>query len=893
MKKILFIPLLLATWFLPVSEAQMTLEDYLKTLPELDADTLKANQAQFEGKRTVEISYKYTQALKTPEPGQPGNLSPAKYLKSVTIPGGGPKGYAWEQFIRDPQGKPLLIAYTDNAGHLMRGPYVWAACLCSYSPEGQLTAITYLDTAKHPMMVSDGYEPIRIIFGWSTDSQSPVCITTATQGYATLQFTYDHLKRISSISFLDKDGNKTGNSLGYAEERIAYGEPGGCIARREYFDKDGNPVRTVFGYHAVIYNYLLPPGVNELNNHLAEGSGPQERFKKELGGINGSSRQASSRVSLPALATASLLTRIHYLDEHKNPTKHILGHSFIKFEYDAAGEPLKTIWLDAQENPVENAWGFAAIRYDRTRYLTKTTCLDKSDNPVLCTGGFATQSIEYDIDGQLKETAFFGKDGKELAMGPGGWARQTFTYKLVQGKKALASIAYFDNNDTKIIIPNGYHIQRMEYDGGGRLVRQTFEGANDNLLFGPEGYASAKYTYIKSGNEDRLLSIEYFDPENSPCYNRDGISKIYYEYDKNGKCSKHVFCDTDGSIGSTPWSYASMELKFNREGRETKRDYLNGSGLPCYGPEQAASILRTYDSKNRLIGTEYRTASGGEALTPGRYTKVTRKYGKNGLDFSVEYEGGTINPSNLNSEGYYKRSIAWRNEKNNADYIEQFTDAQDNPVMVRNLYATRNVKLSPDGSSGSETFLDAAGKEVPGNRYIYPGVTPHLNRMAFIEETSRRLFLKLPGKRMEDFSPFGLLKSGAHYGEEISSTNLIEIAYPILLDRIPLGMVEGTPDKKYNERGQLSRIDHPYPTDWNFTREEFVYDSSGNLIKRILSSPDNNKRKAIKSDKPVEDAESAIQKAGERGKASDPGRAGQKGKEDSPFGSVIPDGPPI
>ncbi len=889
MKKHLLIPLLLASLLLPGAQAQMTLDDYLKTLPELDADAKSSNRAQFAGRRTVEISYKYERSLKTPDNSIPGNFAPAKYLKSITIPGGGPKGYAWEQFLRDPQGKPILIAYTDNAGNLMRGPHVWSACLCSYSPEGQLTAITYLDMDKKPMMVSDGYEPLRITGG--IIGNQPVNVSTATQGYATLQFTYDHLKRISSITFLDKDGNKSPNSLGYAEERISYGEPGGCIARREYFDKNEKPVRIALGYHAVIYNYLLPPGLNEINNHLAEGSGPQEQLKKELGSHGGdSSRRASSRINIPVVAPPSLLTRIHYLDENKNPTKHILGHSFIKFDYDASGEPLKTTWLDAQEMPMENAWGFASLFYDRTRYLTKIICQDKMGDPVLSTGGFAIQSIEYNTDGQLKEVAFFGKEKNDLAPGPRGWAQQSYTYKLSKkGDRLLTSIAHFNQDNDKHIIPDGYHIQKMEYDDNDRLVRETFEGTQGNRLFGPTGYSSARYSYITAGGKDRLLSAEYFDPDNSPCYNKDGASKVFYEYDKDGKCTKHIVCDTEGAIGTTPWQYASIELKFNKEGREIKRTYATESGLPCYGPEQASTILRTYDDLNRPLTITYKGASDAEALTPGRYTSIAYKYGKNGLDFSVSYDGGTINPCNLNSEGYYKRSVSWGDQNRKADYIERFQDAQDNPVMARNLYATRYIKLTPDGRPNSEIFLNQKDDEVPGMHYVYPGVTPAVNRMAAMEDMSRRLYLKLPGKRMEDFSPFGLLKPGLHYGSEIAATTLMENAYPFLLDRIPQGMPEGKAQAQYNNKGQLSRLDHPYPTQWNYTREEFEYDADGNLIKRTLSSPEEKNRKKISPDKIDQELESNIKEGGERGKKSDPGRAVQEVGEKSPFGSIVPD----
>lgn len=892
MIKHLLTSLFLAAWHLPIATAQMTLSDYLQSLPELDTDQLPSNTAQFSGKRTVEITYDYQRAPQATSTSEPGNLVPAKYLKTVTIPGGGPKGYAWEQFIRDPQGKPILLAYTDNAGKLMRGPHVWAACLCSYSPEGQLTALTYLDTAKKPMMVSDSHEPIKTTCG-TDSSNKPVLATIVCPGYATLQFAYDHLKRIQGITFLDKDGNKVNNSLGYAEERITYGEPGGCIARREYYNKEGDPVRTGFGYHAVIYNYLLPPGVNELNNKAAEESGPENQIKKEMGKMGGGIKKLSNKVGIPALATASLLTGIHYLDEKKKPAKHLLGHSSIKFEYDAAGEPLKTTWQDDQDKPVNNAWGFASLQYDRTRYLTKIICLDKQDHPVVCSGGFAAQGIEYNPDGQLKEISFYGKDTKTSILGPKGWATKQFLYKKVKDQNVLSEIAHFDESAAKVVCPDGYHIQKMEYDLDGKLIGETFEGVNNNRLFGPNGYACAKYTYIKVDNSDRLLSIEYFDPENTPCLNREGYSKIYYEYDERGKCRKHVFCDTEGSIGTTPWNYISMELKTNNEGREIKRSYKNGMGLPCYGPEQASDIIRTYDDLNRPLTIKYKNPIDGDALTPGRYSKITYKYGDNGLDFSVTYDGGDPNPSNLNSEGYHKRNVFWCANDKPADYAERFTDAQDNSVLVRNLYATRYVKLAPDGQPGTETYLGVNDEDVPGMRYIYPGVNPHANRMASLEETSRRLFLKQPDKRMEDITPFDLLKAGSHYGEEIASTLMIENVYPVILDRIPQGIPEGSIHKKFNARGQLGELDHPYPTAWNFTHEEFQYDKDGYLIKRILSSPDDKDRKKLKSDNPEEELKESGDTIKEKGKSSEPGRAAQEEKADSPFGSIVPDEPSI
>ena len=837
---------------------QVGLDAYLNMLPPLDVDPKRSNREQFQKRNKVEITYSYERVI-APASAAP-LLVPRYRLKQIDIPDGGPPGYAWAQYLRDPEGRPLLQAYTDNSGNLMSGPYGWAARLCSYSPSGQLTAITYLGTDKKPVLVRE--RPIdmplvpqptdRLTTTGTVDksSRSPSSTTAKSTepvashipspaGYATMQFSYDAARRISKITFYNETGEKTNNEQGYAEERFTYGEPRGSLVRKSYFDKDGRPVRLAAGYHAIVFDYMMPARAGQLKQR-AEQVVRSNTISKQFFDL---SKSLIGYVGIPTLAMSTQLERVHYLDEQNKPAKHILGHHQIQMNYDRSGKLTKISWLDDNKRNIANAWGFAALRCEQETTAQRIVCLDTLGHPVICSGGFAYQVVEYGADGLLARVDFLAEDGQTLVPGPQGWARQLIATQQLKNRETRVEITYYGSNAKPVLGPDAYHLQRLDFDRSGNLIREAFEGIGETPVFGPDGYASAEYTYNKSGQGSQLFSIAYFDTEHSPCLNKYGYAQVYHEYDAQGTCRKQVFCNTNGAIGTTPWPFATIVIGYNNRGFEISRKYQNAQGKPCYGPERAASIVRDYDTHGRLVSVSYKNARGQDALTPGGYASMHWTYARDGVGFTMRSRGGAANPSSQTVEGYSKRVVARVVNQPGVDYSEKFFNSSDSPAMIRGLYSVRHVSLTPNGRPGKERFFDSTGKEVAGVRMIYPGLVPPYNAMDATEETARRQYLKAPDKPMERFSPFRSQLTHVLYGPEAAPTCLEEVFYPSLLDRIPVCIASNEPTPAFNQLGQLESLSYPKTTTWNCTTEQFVYNSDGLLVKRILSTPPPAKHK--------------------------------------------------
>lgn len=121
----------------------------------------------------------------------------------------------------------------------------------SYEYDETSTVITYLDAEDNPMIRSDGYSTIVRMqvdgrasddFYYDLNGQQVQC----SGRYYGLHREFNTEGQNTSLTFLDKDGHAVCTSFGYASK--TYQRDGnGTVVGEQYFDTEGNPVRSLLG----------------------------------------------------------------------------------------------------------------------------------------------------------------------------------------------------------------------------------------------------------------------------------------------------------------------------------------------------------------------------------------------------------------------------------------------------------------------------------------------------------------------------------------------------------------------------------------------------------------------------------------------------------------------
>ena len=166
-------------------------------------------------------------------------------------------GYATVCRMRDDNGRVVEERYLDASGNPVAryGNYYGL----SYEYDETSTVITYLDAEGNPIIRSDGYSTIVRTqvdgrayddFYYDLNGQQVQC----SGGYYGLRRGYNAEGQNISLTFLDKDGHAVCTSSGYAIMTYQR-DMNDIVVGEQYFDTDGNPVRSSLGQYGEFYQH--------------------------------------------------------------------------------------------------------------------------------------------------------------------------------------------------------------------------------------------------------------------------------------------------------------------------------------------------------------------------------------------------------------------------------------------------------------------------------------------------------------------------------------------------------------------------------------------------------------------------------------------------------------
>ena len=238
------------------------------------------------------------------------------------------------------------------------------------------------------------------------------------------------------------------------------------MIRISWFDGAGNPI-SAGGAHTTAYEYTSR-GLVSLETYYDE-----SEQAVAVGGIYGVSR------------TYTPFGRIDtetWLDENGNPMANAEGYAAVRYDYDltnaSAVEKYFSYYLDTDGEPCEaknGAWGISMLYYPATM-VHEITYLDEDGYAVNITDGYAKLAYEEDENGN----------------------------RVWEG--------YYDKHGGQTECKDGYFSRECEYDSAGRLISERYLDRYNKLTNNAEGVAGWNGYYDAEGN---LIITSIYDKDRS------------------------------------------------------------------------------------------------------------------------------------------------------------------------------------------------------------------------------------------------------------------------------------------------------------------------------------------------------------------------------------------
>ena len=472
-------------------------------------------------------------------------------------------------------------------------------------------------------------------------------------------------------TYVDSQGKPVmASDKGYAQKEYLY-NMSNQLKEECFLDVEGNIVNSTDGYASVTYEYKLNKLVKTVYMDAAGQlvSGPEGYAVQEI----------------------------------NRGTK---GLELDKYEYDADGRILKhcvTEYVDIKRSNLvkSRSWyndkneliagkdGYARVEYEYLKKKRIHTAYYNADGSLFFNekDGYAEYEQIYD-KGKLVEEVYRQGHG-ELAAGPKGYARVTYTY-LQGGKETLTMYYNADGSpffkkdgycgvqryqknpqivDEKYFVgegirgncKDGYSRTLIRYNNYKQITTQSYYDEQDNLMC-PEGYVYAKIKNTYTGRF--IVKTEYFDTEEKPVLGPDGYAVVTYQYTKR-KISEAAYYAEDGKT-------------------------------PVCSKDGYAKIKYEYDNKKRCISESYFDVDG------------TRK-AINGEADELRFEWN--DSKQKISESYWKDGTPANGEKG---YHEKKTEYTTNNKLKKEFYydAEGKLKLCTDGYAGIEKLYNSSKREM-------------------------------------------------------------------------------------------------------------------------------------------------------------------------------------
>jgi hypothetical protein len=530
-----------------------------------------------------------------------GLIVQERYANALGASRADANGVFGQQFTYTPEGRLESIAYLDSDGKPFQIRGV-SGKRFSYANSGFRSKIAWVDAHDTP-----AFNPDRIAWAafvvdawgnrvreayFSPDGQP--CFHR--DGYALMEKEYDAGGNMIQVSYHGLDGKPCFAASGIAVSKSIYDDKGRQI-RVASFDMNGKPCLNKQGFSAVEKAY------DERGNLVLESyftTDGKPCF------TNGGYASAGS-----AYDEHGNVIRLSYFDTNDKPCVVSHGFSTVINTFDGFGNKIRSAYFDVNGRPCLNKFGFSIIEimYDERGNVVKESYFGLDGQPCRIADGIAASVTHYDVNGNEIRQEYYGVDGRPC-LRSGACAVLLSTH---DAHGNMLSEAYLDVDGNPHDRGDNVALLRHEYDHSGNIIRESYFGVDGQPCLRLHEFAALKCEYDPRGNE---IKRSYVGLDGRLCQTRAGYAVIRMDFDVRGNLVKASYFGVDGRPCLSNGVYASRAMTYDARGNLIKEAYFGLDGKPCLNQEGIAGWKDQYDARGNKIsrttfGLEGKPAAGG------------------------------------------------------------------------------------------------------------------------------------------------------------------------------------------------------------------------------------------------------------------------------------------
>ena len=359
---------------------------------------------------------------------------------------------------------------------------------------GKVTQIEWKDDAGKAVPGPEGYAKVRYTYKGGDvtemyfDEEGVTC--QSNEGSYGKKTTVDGKGRVTQIEYLDPNGKRMLNRMGYGMVSISY-YGFGEVRLVSYFGMGKRPVMVPALGYAKVYN--------EYSYKTMTLREFQDTNGKPVDCAQG---YASIRQKLNK---KSQVMSIRYDHADGKPATGPDGWFRCKYERDDDGRITRIEYQDTSENLTDRGAGYAWEEREYKGDLVYATRYDMSGNKVAGAGGVTTVARKENDEGQITEEHFLDENGAATVneLGVGG-IRYEYDH---EGR--IEEVTYLDTEGAPTNCNKGYAGYRDAWDEDGAIVSRTYLGTDGLAAAVAGGYSEVRYFY---DDTKALTDTRYYDP---------------------------------------------------------------------------------------------------------------------------------------------------------------------------------------------------------------------------------------------------------------------------------------------------------------------------------------------------------------------------------------------
>lgn len=571
------------------------------------------------------------------------------------------------------------------------------------------------------------------------------------------EYEYDEKGRIIGEKFLGPDGKLTCNNEGLASKEFTYDDDYNCISAK-YYNLDHE--LTSDGLGAKYYKFSHDKYGNRTSEtHWLSDNEPSIIQGTAIHEIRWEYKDGQN-------------VKRTFFDEKGKQMFCSQGYSSIAYEYDENGFCIKETFLDDKDsvttcNSDQDVYSYRVFKNDNFGNNLERYCLDVDNKEIENVDGIFKYVFTYDSIGNITSQKFYDKQEKPYLYG-GFYHEVRIKYDECY---RMNNISFYDISGERSLNGENFAEIRVEYNNQGSVTRIETLGKNSEKTCSNNKYAIEVREYDDQGLE---ISRKYFDADESPCENKNGVASYEFSYDKktdkvaiskqfdkNGECiavlhskydnrgnlieSKNL--DDDGNlvngyvirnykynklnqiieewytnlkgdlVNDVDASYAKIVYKYDKMGNVTEKTYWGTFGDAAALADGTHKWVHEYNKLGQEIHQVSYGVSGEPIKTEDGDAEIKTeydKYGRKTTEFILDGHGGKTN----GVDGWYKHTLEYNIR---GQVIKEVFYGKDNKLAasVEKEYAKIENEYDSHGNVTKEKRYDAEGKCISVCTYQY------------------------------------------------------------------------------------------------------------------------------------------------------------------------------